>query len=79
MYSGPARRTMAKVKLLVSRAGTGFEQEAGQVIDVSNDEATRMIATGQAEPVEGARETAALSGGKRGGRKTRKRVTEPKQ
>lgn len=40
-----------KVKLLISRAGTGFVQSAGDVVEVSNGEAKRMIEAGQAEPV----------------------------
>ena len=39
-----------KVKLLVSRAGAMGAQDRGQVIDVSADEAGRMIAAGQAVP-----------------------------
>lgn len=40
-----------KVKLLVSRAGAGFSQNANEEIDVSKEEAARMIASGQADPV----------------------------
>lgn len=40
-----------KVKLLTSRAGVNFSQNAGDVIDVSDDEAKRMIEAGQASPV----------------------------
>ena len=32
-----------KVKLLVSRAGSGVVQNVGDVIDVPNDEAKRMM------------------------------------
>lgn len=39
-----------KVKLLTSRAGAGFSQNRGDVIDVPNAEAIRMIEAGQAEP-----------------------------
>lgn len=40
-----------KVKLLVSRAGVGFSQNAGDIVEVSDGEASRMIEAGQAEPV----------------------------
>jgi hypothetical protein len=40
-----------KIKLLVSRAGPDGAFNRGDVIDVSNDEAIRMIAAEQAEPV----------------------------
>lgn len=40
-----------KVKLLTSRAGPGVSQVAGEEIDVSADEAQRMIDAGQAELV----------------------------
>lgn len=40
-----------KIKLLTSRAGAGWVQERGQVIEVDNKEAQRMIEAGQAEPV----------------------------
>lgn len=43
-----------KIKLLVSRAGTGFVQNRGDEIEVSNSEAPRMIEAGQAEPVRSA-------------------------
>ncbi len=47
---------MASVKLLVSRAGQtadgrSFSQSVGQVVDVPEDEAKRMIEAGQAEAV----------------------------
>lgn len=32
-----------KVKLLISRGGVGFTQNAGDEIDVDNDEAKRMM------------------------------------
>ena len=38
-----------KVKLLVSRAGPAGVQNAGDVVDVSADEARRMCEVGQAE------------------------------
>lgn len=44
---------MVKVRLIVSRAGTGFAQSAGDVIEVSDQEAKRMIAAEQAVPVRG--------------------------
>lgn len=40
-----------KIKLLTSRAGAGFSQNRGDVIDVPNDEAIRMIEAGQAEAI----------------------------
>lgn len=43
-----------KIKLLVSRAGTGFAQSVGEIIDVSADEGARMIQAEQAIPVTGA-------------------------
>ena len=39
------------IKLLVSRASATGSQNRGDVIDVSNEEAKRMIEAGQAEPV----------------------------
>lgn len=44
-----------QVKLLVARAGAQGAQNRGEVIDVSTDEAARMIEAGQAEPVRGAK------------------------
>lgn len=40
-----------RVRLLVSRAGILFAQNAGEVIEVSDGEAKRMIDSQQAEPV----------------------------
>ncbi len=40
-----------KVKLLVSRAGIDFAQNVGEVIEVSKDEAQRLLDSGQAEAV----------------------------
>lgn len=40
-----------KVKLLVSRCGAKGAQNVGEEIDVSADEAERMVAAGQAEIV----------------------------
>lgn len=42
-----------KVELLVARAGLDFSQSAGDVVEVSDDEAKRMIEAGQAKPVRG--------------------------
>jgi hypothetical protein len=38
-----------QIRLLVSRAGSDFAQNAGDVIEVDADEAGRMIDAGQAE------------------------------
>jgi len=40
-----------KVKLTVSRAGDGFVQKPGDIIDVSSGEAARLLASGAAKPV----------------------------
>ena len=40
-----------KIKLLVSRATAAGSQDRGDVIDVGDMEAFRMIEAGQAEPV----------------------------
>jgi len=37
------------IKLLVSRAGVNFSQTAGDIVEVENAEALRMISVGQAE------------------------------
>jgi hypothetical protein len=37
------------IKLLVSRAGVSFSQSAGEIVEVDNAEALRMISAGQAE------------------------------
>ena len=42
-----------KIKLLVSRASADGAQNRGDEIEVSSDEAKRMIEAGQAEPVRG--------------------------
>lgn len=47
-----------KVKLLISRAGADFAQSQGEEIEVSAEEAKRMIDAGQAEAVDGKKETA---------------------
>lgn len=41
-----------KIKLLVSRAGMDFAQNAGDEIEVEAAEAKRMIDAGQAEAIE---------------------------
>ena len=43
-----------KVELLVSRSGVDGAQNRGDVIDVSDNEAKRMIEAGQAVPVRSA-------------------------
>ena len=47
-----------KVKLLAPRGGVGFSQNRGDVVTVPDDEAKRMIAKGQCEPVKAKREAA---------------------
>lgn len=53
-----------KVKLLVSRSGPAGTNNAGDTIDVSKDEAARMIEAGQAVPAQkpAKREKAVKSG-----------------
>lgn len=41
-----------KIKLLTGRVGMGWQQAAGQVVDVPKPEADRMIAARQAVPAE---------------------------
>lgn len=43
-----------KVKLLIARATATGPENRGDVIDVTDDEAVRMIESGQAEPVRSA-------------------------
>lgn len=43
---------MTKIRLLVSRAGVGFAQDAGSVVTVDPAEAARLIAAGQAVPAD---------------------------
>jgi hypothetical protein len=43
-----------QIRMLTSRAEMSFVREEGEVIDVPEDEARRMIEAGQAEPVEAA-------------------------
>lgn len=38
-----------QVKLLVSRAGANFSQSRGEIVEVSDAEALRMVDAGQAE------------------------------
>lgn len=40
-----------KVKLLISRAGVGFSQNVGDIIEVPHEEGMRMIKDGQAVAV----------------------------
>lgn len=40
-----------KVKLTTSRAGIGFSQQAGEIVEVSEAEGASLIASSQAEPV----------------------------
>lgn len=40
-----------KVKLTTSRAGLGFSQQAGEIIEVGEAEGASLIASSQAEPV----------------------------
>ena len=42
-----------KLRLKVGRAGATFVQNRGDVIEVPDEEAARMIAADQAEPFEG--------------------------
>lgn len=43
-----------KIKLLVARSGATESQNAGDVIEVGDAEAIRMIEAGQAEPLRSA-------------------------
>lgn len=47
-----------KVKLLVSRSGVGFCQNAGDVVTVDDQEGLRMVKAGQADAIT-TRETTA--------------------
>jgi hypothetical protein len=40
-----------KVKLTTSRAGVGFSQQVGDIIEVSEAEGASLLTSGQAEPV----------------------------
>lgn len=53
-----------KVKLLVPRVGPAGSQNRGDVIEVSDAEARRMIAAGQAQPVRRAKPERAVPGDK---------------
>jgi hypothetical protein len=44
---------MAKIKMLTSMAGINFVHNAGDVIDVTDDQAVRFVGAGIAEAVEG--------------------------
>lgn len=41
-----------KIKLLVARAGVRFSQSVGEIIEVENAEALRMVAAGQAVTIQ---------------------------
>lgn len=41
-----------RVRLTAARAGDGFVEEVGQVVDVSHAEAQRLVASGQAEVLD---------------------------
>lgn len=54
------------VKLLVARAAATGSQNRGEVVEVNNGEAARMIEAGQAEPVrEGKAPEKAVRSGKK--------------
>lgn len=53
-----SRSSQLLVRLTTDRAGLGSFQFEGQVYDVSKEEARRLIAARQAEPVEAAPEVA---------------------
>ena len=61
-----------KVELLISRAAASGSQNRGDIVEVSDNEAARMIEAGQAKPVRGnePKETAVLQ--KRGVEKASK-------
>ena len=46
---------MVKVKLLVARSGADGAFNAGDTVEVSGDEAGRMVAAGQAEMIRAAK------------------------
>lgn len=50
-----------KVKLLISRGGAGFTQNAGDEVEVSEDEAKRMIEACQAVPIAESKTETAVS------------------
>jgi hypothetical protein len=50
-----------RVRLLTDRAGNTFVQYTGDIIDLPEREAMRLVALGQAEIIEP--ETAAMTGG----------------
>jgi len=49
-----------KVKMLVARAGLGFSNMPGEVADIEDGEAKRLIDSGQAEAAEPEKATAPL-------------------
>lgn len=53
-----------KVKLLIARASADGAQNRGDEIEVSAEEAKRMIEAGQAEPVRDVKPEKAVSRGK---------------
>jgi hypothetical protein len=50
-----------RIRLTTDRAGVTFYQRAGEIINVSTDEALRLFAADAAEPVEDEPETAAVA------------------
>ena len=54
-----------KVELTISRAGFDFVQNAGDQVEVSNEEAKRMIDNGSAIPVRAAKVEKATKSTKR--------------
>lgn len=50
-----------QVKLLVSRVGANFSQSRGEVVEVSDAEAIRMVESGQAELIRAASPEKAVS------------------
>ena len=49
-----------KVKMLVARAGVGFSNIRGEVADIEDGEAKRLIDSGQAEATEPEKATSPL-------------------
>lgn len=58
-----------KLKLLISRAGVGFSQNVGDVIEVETEEAERLVEAGQAVSVETASKKPAENASKKVKRK----------
>jgi hypothetical protein len=44
-----------KIRILICQAGVGFVRNTGDIIDLKDDEATRLIEAGYAEPVKAAK------------------------